>query len=205
MAENPQLLMPRCEGRCFLCEFKSAVGKMERVSQARDDPKKLEAFMSKGDSLVKAYAGTISLSQAGKVPVLAVVKLPTGDASYAVRGSADKELLIGLQHFDDPRLRLMAYWREAQKKDLHIYSLNEGLVCCKGGPHAPQEYVDEILDSAPYDLNEDNSCGHPQAEVKLVIRWKTPKSSYLSLQGLRCRVFSSAPSGIENRCPRPRG
>jgi hypothetical protein len=175
LADSPGMLMPECQGKCFLCEFKRSSKRIERISSFRDSPEKLESAMNKGDQMSRAYAAAVSLSRAGKVPYLGVMKTPMGEVSFAVRGKVEKDRLIGVQHFDDPQIRLLAYWKTAAKKDLHIYSLADSLVCCRGEPQAPPSYVEEMLDSSPYDLDETNACPHPSSEVTLRLKWISPK------------------------------
>ena len=93
--------------------------------------------MNWGDHLVRAYAATISLHLAGKVPYLAATRTPLGEVSYAVRGKADKNKLIGVQHYDHPEFRLLALWDTAQKRGLHIYSTEACAVCSPDGPEPP--------------------------------------------------------------------
>ncbi|KQM12113.1 hypothetical protein AOA80_04230 [Methanomassiliicoccales archaeon RumEn M1] len=103
----------------------------------KDDPKKLDFAMNWGDQLVRAYAATISLAEAGKVPYLAAGRTPMGDVSYAVRGKVEKDKLIGVQNFDHPELRLMAFWKIAERENLHMYSMEDHVFCSPDGPSPP--------------------------------------------------------------------
>jgi hypothetical protein len=170
LAKNPSLLIPRCEGSCKHCDFEKILKKMEKVATYSDKPDKLQILAMRGDQLVRAYAATISLAAAGKIPFLGTAKLPAGDVSFAVRGKVDKEKIIGVQYYDDPDLRLLAYWDIARKRDLHLYSTPQGLVC-SSHPKAPNEYMEAMLEESPYKLMEDRTCGHSDARVKLVVRW----------------------------------
>ncbi|MBI0582689.1 MAG: hypothetical protein ISF22_00525 [Methanomassiliicoccus sp.] len=172
LAGEPSLLMPRCTKECRRCDFKKAVDKMEKVSQRRSDPKKLEKAMNRGDQLVRAYAATISLHQAGKVPYLAATKTPMGEVSYAVRGKAERDKLIGVQHYDDPELRLLALWGTAQKRGLHIYSTEKCAICSPDGPRPPAEYVREAVGLLPYDLDVQGACPHVKDGRGIRVRWK---------------------------------
>lgn len=173
LADDPSLLIPQCTGDCRSCYFDKIHRKLERVAAYRDQAEKLMGFASHGDQLIRAYAATLSLSAAGNIPFLATAKLPAGEISYAVRGKVDKEKLIGVQYFDDPDIRLLAYWDIARKRDLHIYSTRDGLICSPK-PLAPESYIREMLDEAPYEFKDGRSCGHPDARVKLIIQWHSP-------------------------------
>ena len=172
LAKNPALLIPSCLQECKKCHFDKILSKMEKVQKFSDDSDRLQLLALRGDQLVRAYAATISLAAAGKIPFLASAKFPTVEVSYAVRGKVDKEKLIGVQHYDDPDLRLLAYWDIARKRDIHIYSTNECLMC-SSDPRAPSKYVEEMLRNAPYKLDREGTCGHDDAHSKLVVTWKS--------------------------------
>jgi hypothetical protein len=172
LAEDPGILMPKCTRECGRCALKKSLVKMQKVSQRRYDPKKLEFSMKWGDQLVRAYAATISLHLAGKVPYLAATRTPMGEVSFAVRGKVDKNMLIGVQHYDHPELRLLALWSVAEKRGLHIYSTESGAVCSPDGPKPPAEYVDEVLSLLPYDIDDSGCCPHGRDAPGLKVRWK---------------------------------
>lgn len=170
LAKNPSTLIPVCVQKCRKCDFDKILKKMEKVQTFSDDPDRLQVLAMRGDHLVRAYAATISLAAAGKIPFLASTKLPYGEISYAVRGKVEKEKLIGVQHFDDPDLRLLAYWDIAKKRDIHLYSTEKRLIC-SSEPKAPAEYVEEMIKDAPYRLDKGGSCGHDETRTQLVVEW----------------------------------
>ncbi|OPY34863.1 MAG: hypothetical protein A4E32_00016 [Methanomassiliicoccales archaeon PtaU1.Bin124] len=160
LARDPDMILPKCSGeQCRKCRFAKVERKLLKIRDYADNPDKLIKFASKGDQIVRAYAATISLSAAGKIPFLTSAQLPTGEVSFAVRGTVDKEKLIGMQHFDDPDLRLLIYWDMARKYDLHIYATQDGVFCSADGPKAPKEYVDEMLRAIDFD-KATQGCGH---------------------------------------------
>ncbi|MBM4237120.1 MAG: hypothetical protein FJ151_01380, partial [Euryarchaeota archaeon] len=173
LAEDPSLLMPECQKPCRRCNFNKLLDKMEKMSRFKEDPNRLVSLAGWGDQLVRAYAATISLAAAGQIPYLAVMKLPVGDVSYAVRGKVEKEKLIGVQYFDDPDLRLLAFWDIARRDDLHLYSSTNKFSCSSEGPSAPLEYVEEMLENTPYKINKECSCDHRASKTKLIVRWRS--------------------------------
>lgn len=172
LAEDPKILLPKCEQECRRCPFDKLLSKMEKAQRYADDADALVGIASHGDQLVRAYAATISLAASGKIPFLTVRKLSMGDVSFAVRGKVDPEKLIGVQYFDDPDLRLLAFWEIARDWDLHIYSEEQGLKC-SDRPKAPSQFITEALKDAPYELSSDDSCGHPQSPLAMTIGWKS--------------------------------
>lgn len=169
LAKDPSLMLPVSIASDRRCDFGKYLKKMEKIARYHDDPDRLVALASRGDQLVRAYAATISLASAGKVPFLATTKLPDREVSYAVRGKVDKEKLIGVQYYDDPDLRLLAFWDIAHSRDIHLYSSQTSFKCSKG-PAAPKEYVKDRLEELPYDLDRSGSCQH-ESRQKLVVRW----------------------------------
>ncbi|NLI73511.1 MAG: hypothetical protein GX369_01895 [Euryarchaeota archaeon] len=173
LADDPKLLMPECARNCRRCPIRTSVEKMHKVSANKNDPKKLDFAMKWGDQLVRAYAATISLAESGKVPYLAAARTPMGEVSYAVRGKVERDVLIGVQNFDDPEFRLMAFWKIAKRKRLHIYSMENHAYCSPDGPNPPSQYVKEALALLPYELDDKGQCPHPDAIEHLKIRWRS--------------------------------
>ncbi|QLH75100.1 MAG: hypothetical protein HPY73_06375 [Methanomassiliicoccales archaeon] len=174
LAADPTMVIPKCSGEeCRRCRFAKIEKKIMKVNRHKDDSDKLVKLAGKGDQFVRAYAAAISLAATGKVPYLTSAQLPGfGEVSFAVRGTVDKEKLISLQHFDDPDLRLLAYWEMARKCDLHIYSTEKGLYCSSNGPMAPPDYVKEMTSSVE-ELREDGTCGHPGNHI--IVGWLSAK------------------------------
>ena len=173
LADDPSLAIPRLVEEVRRSPFARLEKGLDKVLRYRDDPERLIKLAGKGDQLVRAYAAAISLAASGKLPYLTTANLPVGPVSFAMRGTVDKEKLIGMQHFDDPDLRLLAYWDLAREERLHIYSTEEGLLASVTGPKAPEQYVKEMLDNLPYRVNE-GSCGH-QGRPMVRIKWRSAR------------------------------
>ncbi len=182
LADDPSLLIPKCEGKCWRCPYDKLLKKMEKVKASRGDAETLNSMATHGDQLVRAYAATLSLAASGKVPFLSTKVTPSGPISFAVRGKVDPESLIGVQYFDDPDIRLLAYFEDARAQRLHIYSSTAGLWCASEGPQAPQSFVDEVLAEAPYDILKDGSCGHSGSVSGLSIHWRSAKKDLFICQ-----------------------
>ena len=187
LAEDPSILMPRCTKDCKRCRLRILVGRMKRVSEQRQDPKKLSHNMNWGDPFVRAYAATISLSIDGKVPYLLNTKTPIGEVSYAARGKTEKDKLIGIQHYDHPQLRLMALWRTAERYGLHMYSTEKEVICAPDGPSPPAEYVQQVIAMLPYELDADRCCPHKKTDEALRVKWKSV--------GIELRICSECAKG----------
>lgn len=169
LADDPSLVIPRCLEEVRRPPFAKLEKRLNKVLRHKDDPEKLIKLAGKGDQLVRAYAAAISLSASGTLPYLTTAELPMGVISFAMRGKVEKEKLIGLQHFDDPDLRLLAYWDMAREGGMHVYSTEKNLFCSISKPIAPDEYVSEMLANMPYRVTN-GSCGH-EGRPAVLLRW----------------------------------
>lgn len=171
--EDPSLIRPKCAGKCFLCPFDKTFSSISKIGKIKEDPEALIKMASKGgDDLLKAYCATISLYAAGSVPYLATARLAGEEVSYAQRGSVGNDKLIGMQYYNDPKIRLLMYNGIAKKKGLHIYSFGDEIVCSKK-PNMPVDYIYDTFWDTPYEFeNDEITCGHHSDGI-LVIRVKS--------------------------------
>lgn len=162
IAENPGLLRPQCAGNCRKCVFDKIFKGVDSLQKIRNDPEALlkEANRFGGEEFVKAYAGTISLAAAGTVPLLATGRIGMDKISYAVRGGAGADKLIGCQYYTDPKIRLLLYNGIIKKNKLHLYSFGEEIVC-SDAPNMPEDYLYDTFWESPYEFKDDGlDCGH---------------------------------------------
>ena len=174
IAEDPGLLRPMCAGNCKKCVFDKVFKDIDKVAEHRNDESVCLKYASKGffEDMAKAYAGTISLSAAGKIPLLATANIGGEKVPYAVRGSVNAALLIGCQHYDDPKIRLLYYNPIIKRYKLHLYSFADGLVC-SDDPNMPEDYLYDAWWDTPYKFKDDGiDCGHKGA-VSLNIHIKS--------------------------------
>jgi hypothetical protein len=163
VSEDFEVLLPQCLGKCIVCPFSKSRKKMGRIQQCKDDRGKLAWFSRWGDPLSKAYAATLLLALDSKAPRLAVAKYPFGDVAYAHRGGVKKEIIIGIQYFDDPHLRLIGFIDIVRKKNIHIYSIGDGLLCAGKESVMPKQFVDTVISLLKILTNKSNdtySCRH---------------------------------------------
>ena len=168
--EDPSLIRPKCAGKCFMCPFDRTFSAISKIGKAKEDADALMKLASKGsDDIFKAYCGTISLYVSGSVPYLATAKLAGEEVSFAQRGSVGNDKLIGVQYYNDPKIRLLLYNTVAKKKGLHIYSFGDEIVCSKK-PNMPSDYLYDTFWDTPYEFPDDGlDCSH-ESEGALVIK-----------------------------------
>ena len=173
LLDNVFLVVPIPYGE----KAKKAVAKLrkrlEKVDRFKGDVKRLEK-LSKKKGFAGALAGTLLIAHSGKAPYLASVRIGGKEVMYAVRGKADRDLLISFQHFDDPILRLVGFKEFAFKNKLALYSWNEHFVCTDR--KVPEEFIEFIVKELGLEKKGDLACcQHLASNSKdnhLRIRWE---------------------------------
>ena len=200
---DPEILRPTCAGNCRRCHFDKTFKNMAKLQKYKDSAEVLEKYASKGsDSIFKAYAGTISLCAAGKVPYTATAKIAGEDILYVPRGAVGNDKIIGCQHYDDPKLRLFLYNEFAKKKGLNLYSYGDELVCSNDFK-MPEDYLYDAFWETPYEFPDDElQCGHDKEPALVITVRSLGKSIRIcrrcakdvsTLQYLISRMVSLAP------------
>ncbi len=177
LQENPFLILPTCteDNAKYFQKLRKKITKVHRFSS---DEKKLEKLSNK-KGLDGALAGTYLLAISEKAPYLAALTFPTGDITYAQRGKADREKLIAVQHFDDPVFRLRGITDIVFKKNLRVYSWDDGYICTGDEAHPPTEFIDFIKNKLGFPSQKDIvCCPHIPADT-------ARKKEYLPLNYLR--------------------
>lgn len=162
MEKDPKMLIPECLGECGKCPFERTYQRLLRVQKYSGNLKALNKLSRSGKPLERAYAAMLVLAAEDTPIMFAIANLPGGDASYTIRGNSKKEVLIGIQHIDDVKLRLLAYSDIALKKGLHIYSSSKGLQCAGTTPNFPEQVISEALRSTGYSFVR--TKGHHKCE-----------------------------------------
>lgn len=179
LADDPSLAIPVCEGKCVLFSPVVAARRaIPKIHAARDDEKKLASYAARGNEYAKAYAATLLVAKAEKLPYVAELRLPGGNVPYVIRGKAKPFFLAGLQNHHDRAHRLLAVAPWVRKRGIHVFSADRGLVCTGKDPTPPADFVEEEMEEL--DLTEKAhgvyACEHggagPERDA-LVILWKT--------------------------------
>jgi len=176
LMDDPGLIIPDCASDCAYCPFKRTQRALEKISKYKDDPAKLAKFARRGDRLARAYAATIGIVHEEKMPYLATATYHAGTIAYALRGKTDKEKLIGVQHFDSPRWRVMSVLDLVNKGGLHFYSYGDNFVCTGRKASPPEEYVKSAAEAVGATRTGDNkyTCPHsPETGNHILFDWVT--------------------------------
>jgi hypothetical protein len=151
LKEKPQLLLPKCQHPVGECPYPSVREQLERAVEPEE-----RGFLGRmfgrrlKDPLALALRASLTLLDAGKAPVMAVARYPTGEVGYVLRGqSIPKERLIGVQNFHHRTWRALAHLAYVRKHDIWLYSLPKRLVCTGKSPALPSELWDELRAALP--------------------------------------------------------
>ena len=171
--EDASILRPKCAGNCRKCAFEKTFRNIAKLDKIKTNPDALVKMAGRGsDDIYKAYAGTISLYASGSVPYTATAKIMGDELLYVPRGAVGNDKIIGCQHYDDPKARLMLYNAFAKKKDLRLYSFEDTLIC-SNFDNMPEDYIYDTFWETPYEFpNDELECPHSK-ESALVIRIKS--------------------------------
>jgi hypothetical protein len=178
LRDDPEILFPKCEGHEDHF-FKNKI-KFERVSRFKDNEKRLAALTKWGDQLSRAFATSLQMALREEVPRLMPIDVGGKNISIVYNRKVKKEVLVGVQYFDDPDLRLLAYGRIAKLKRLHLYSMRDGFVCTGKEDRPPSKYVSEVMATAKCSTTkkgECHICAHCENEgvPYLKITWVVPE------------------------------
>ncbi len=193
LAKDPLKVVPECEGSCLLCKFgrsKRKIKKIAKYSRSKDT-KKLEKYAKRGTGLSKAVASTLLFGIEKEADLVTTAMTPQGEIAYAKRRNVNTKRLVGVQHFDDPQKRLIAYSPESEK-GFHFYSVGDKVVCTGKEPDPPKKYVKDAMERIPYTLSKKGDtyvCPHignrgKKEEKDLTLKWKKAGKSFTLCQ--RC-------------------
>ena len=186
LKEDPYIVLPNYTDSYSEKCFKKIKKGLDKINRFKDDVDKLEKFSNKRE-LDSAVAGTLLISHSKKAPYLAVLKLPTGDITYAQRGRADKEKLIASQHFDNPLLRLLGIRDIALKKNLHIYSWDDGFISSGLENKPPKDFINFVLNKTDLKIkNNYVTCNHISDDI--IKNKKEIDSPYLYINWISANV-----------------
>ncbi len=171
--EDASILRPHCAGNCRKCAFDKTFKNIAKLDKIKTNPDALVKMAGRGsDDIFKAYAGTISLYASGSVPYTATAKIAGEEILFVPRGAVGNDKLIGCQHYNDPKIRLMLYNAFAKKKGLNLYSFDDMLIC-SNFYNMPEDYIYDTFWESPYEFpNDELECQHSK-ESALVIRIKS--------------------------------
>lgn len=202
LAQDPTLALPRCT--VDVPFFKNLEKKLKDVQAKKDNRSYLEKASKKGDRLVRAYAGTLLLNHEDKITYLAAIRTPFGEVKFALRGATSREKLAGVQNYDDPRVKMMAYLEEVKKKKLFMFITEDEVICTGKDPTPPPEVLEPIPKKLGPDMRrKGNMIISKDLDPKVVKKRSSFKEPYLVVRWKAAdmdmaRTLSSAVTNEDN-------
>lgn len=155
--QNPYKVLPECGGDCGKCYFEKLKKEIERL-----EDKKYAEKVARKKGFLGALAATMLLAEQ-KIPYVAFIKMGDENVYYAKRGKAKDELLVGLQNWDKPHVRLLAYLDIAKKKKVNLFSMPDKIICSK---EPPEEFLRFLQKKFSCDENEYTKIKWRDIEIK---------------------------------------
>lgn len=116
--ENLTDLVPEClEGGMF-CNFNAYRKKLEALQNSENYDK----FTKTADQFLSGLSETHRIMESDSATLFGMLKTPYGSIEYAKRGVTDDSVLVGIQHYDNPLWRMLAFSSLAKTKGTRIYS-----------------------------------------------------------------------------------
>lgn len=161
LAQHPEVLVPEWVGGGS-DPFARLRRKLQKVQKIRDSERRLR-WASRGKKLWHAYAATLLVEKGGKIPSFASLKFQGRDVKFVYRTGAKRESLIGVQHYDDPEVRLLGYIPYARKKRIYLVSSADTFLAFRAPHPAPVAPLLEALEEAGLKMRESEGsvvCDH---------------------------------------------
>jgi hypothetical protein len=144
LAEDPMVLVPEWLGPERSNPFKRLFWKLEKIHKRQDSGRRLR-WSARGKQLWNGYAASLLILKGAKIPSFASFKLRNLDVKYVYRTGTHRNALIGVQHHDDPELRLLGYVPYAKKKGALLLSGDSSFVAVPRDTKAPTHVLRELL------------------------------------------------------------
>lgn len=116
--DNLSDIVPEClEGGMF-CSFNTYKKKIESLQNSEA----YDRFTKTADQLLSGISETYRIMDSESAPIFGMLKTPYGSIEYAKRGTTDESVLAGLQHYDSPLWRMLAFSSLTKTRGTRIYS-----------------------------------------------------------------------------------
>ena len=156
LRDDPAVLLPDCDRqdrRCSYCPYPKVLRELQRAGEKHGSSLGLlgRVFGSRlTDGMARAYAASLTVLEAGELPVVAVARFPAGEVSYVQRGSTlPKEKFIGVQNHHHQVWRALAHLDYVKRARIHLYSLPDKLWCTGRKPDFPPQLWEQVQNELP--------------------------------------------------------
>lgn len=143
LAQDPRPLVPEWLGP-GRSPFEKHARKLGKVQRLREKPRRLK-WAARGNRLWNGYAAGLIVEQAQKIPSFAAIKFQGREVKFVYRPGTGRQALIGVQHCDDPEVRLLGYTHEAKSKKVYLVTGTDRFVAHPPGAQTPLDLLAELF------------------------------------------------------------
>ena len=141
--DNPVEFIPECIDGGMFCNFNSYRKKVESIAHNGAYDKYIKAT----DQVLSGLGESYRIMESDSAPLLGMLKTPYGSVEYARRGTTDDTVLSGIQHYDHPLWRMLAFSSLVKSKGVRVYSsTNYFLGSCKNSSPGAEFFMDALKD-----------------------------------------------------------
>ena len=156
--EDPASLVPDCVDGGMFCSFNSYRKKVESLANSQAYDK----FTKNADQFLSGLSETYRIMESDSAPIFGMLKTPYGSIEYAKRGVTDDTVLVGIQHYDNPLWRMLAFSSLAKTKGARVYSsTNFYIGSCKNTSPGKGFFEDCLKDEGIQYQEEDDTIVLP--------------------------------------------
>lgn len=164
LSEDPKPLLPEWRGS-GPDPFARMRRKLERIQRRRASERWLRWY-ARGRKLPNAYASTLLVLRAGKIPSFASIKFQGRDVKFVLRGRGQQHKLAAIQNYQDPSVRLVGFVDMAKRGRVALVSLDDAFFAVPAGSPIDPQITRRILSDAEVVVDDDSgalACPHAGA------------------------------------------
>lgn len=176
--------------------------RLEKISKAKDNPRRLKGFIKRGPDMARAYANLLLVAESDQAGRMASTMTPVGSLKYAVRGMVPRQASVAVQHFRYPQVRVLGYRDIAQKTNSIVWATPDGVALTGRKDAPPRPWFDTVLEHANVELepaeDDDGLLQCPHLRPGANARDRSPLALELELGAGPTRFRVCAPC-VESR------
>lgn len=141
--DDLSVTIPECVDGGMFCNFNSYGKKVASMEQSGS----FDKFSKTADQFLSGISETYRVMDSDSAPIFGILKTQYGSIEYAKRGTTDESVLVGIQHYDNPLWRMLAFSSLAKTKGARVYSsTNHYIGSCKNSSPGIDFFKDVLND-----------------------------------------------------------
>lgn len=141
--DDLSVTIPECIDGGMFCNFSTYAKKVASIEHSGS----FDRFSKTADQFLSGISETYRIMDSDSAPIFGMLKTQYGSVEYAKRGTTDENVLVGIQHYDNPLWRMLAFSSLAKTKGVRVYSsTNHYLGSCKNSSPGTEFFKDVLKD-----------------------------------------------------------